>query len=129
MRAAFTQVLNENMPLQSQINVLQSELTKLFTVLQGRVSFGTGVDGIDGQNIEGQWQSYTSNGTPDTEDTLAHTVGSIPLGYIVMNQDKAGSVYGTPVLGTAWTATNVYLKCNVASVTFLLFLVKKGATR
>lgn len=128
MRVANTQVLNENMALEDQMTVLQTQINKIFTCLQGRISFGTGVTSVSGQNIDGEWRTYTSNAVADTEDTLAHTIGSIPLGYIVINQNKAGSIYGTPSLGTAWTSSNIYLKCSVASVTFLLFLVKKGST-
>lgn len=126
MRLANTQVLNQNMPLPDQMTVLQTQLNKMFTCVQGRVSFGTGVDGVDGMNIEGQWQTYTSSVTPDFEDTIGHTIGSVPLGYIVISQDKAGSAYKSST-GTAWTSTNIYLKCSVASVTFLLFLLKKGS--
>ena len=127
MRVANNLVMNNQLPIQDQITILQRKVDQLFHLAQGRVSFGTGVDGVSGQNIEGEWQIYTSNSTPDTEDMLSHTIGSIPLGYLVVNQNKAGTVYGTASLGTAWTSSNIYLKCNVASVTFLLFLVKKGA--
>lgn len=129
MRVANTQVLNDKQPLKDQVTILQSQINKIFQCLQGRVSFGTGVDGVDGQNIEGQWQTYTSNAVANTEDTLGHTIGSIPLGVIVVSQDKAGSLYQGPTTGTAWTSTNIYLKCSVASVTFNLFLVKKGSVR
>ena len=127
MRASNTLVLNEHRPASEQIRILQLQIDKLYQVLQGRVSFGVGTDGINGQNISGQFQTYTSNATPDTEDTIAHTIGSVPLGYIVFTQNKAGSLYGTASLGTAWTSTNIYVKCSVASVAFLLFLVKKGS--
>lgn len=127
MREAMTYTFNERLPLPEQIRQIQVQIQKLYYVIQGRVSFGTGVDGINGQQVSGQFQTYTSNVTPNTEDTLAHTVGSVPIGYIVMTQDKAGSVYGTASLGTAWTGSTIYLRCDVASVTFLLFLVKKGA--
>lgn len=126
MRAANTLVLNEKSSMHEQIRILQVQLDKLYQVLQGRVSFGTGVDGIDGQNIEGQWQTYTSNAVANTEDTIAHTVGSTPLGYLVISQDKAGTIYQQASTGTAWTSSNIYVKCSVASVTYLLFLIKKG---
>lgn len=127
MRIAYTQTLNNNLPLQDQITILDTEIRKLFTCLQGRVSFGTGVDGVSGQNIEGEWQTYTSNAVANTEDTIAHTVGSVPLGYIVVSQSKAGDIYQQAGTGTAWTSSSIYVKCSVASVAFLLFLVKKGA--
>lgn len=100
---------------------LDSDIVALFNSLKGRVRFGTGVDGARGENISGQFQVFTSNGTPDTEDTVAHTIGAVPIGYIVLKQNKAGSLY----LGSsAWTSGNVYFKCDVASVAFTIFLLK-----
>src|SRR5512143_1797638 len=61
--------------------------------------------------------SVTFSGTPDTQTTVAHNLGRIPTRYIVTLQDRAGNVYVSGGTGaTAWDATNIYLKCNVASV-------------
>jgi hypothetical protein len=97
------------------------DIKRLFEAIRGRLRFGAGTDGAKGENIAGEFQVFTSSATPDAENTIAHTLGSIPLGYIVMKQDKAASLY---LGGTTWTTGNVYLKCSVASVTFTLFLVK-----
>lgn len=113
--------------IKAYINDLDSDVSNLQLFTQGRVSFGTGVDGERGHNISGEFQQFTSSATPDAENTIAHTVGSIPIGYIVMHQDKAGSLYQGPTTGTSWTSSNVYLKCDVASVTFNIFLIKKGS--
>lgn len=100
---------------------LDADLANLFMAFRGRVRFGSTTDGYRGENISGEFQVFTSNATPDTEDTIGHTIGAIPVGYIVLKQDKAGSLY----LGsTTWTSTNTYFKCNVASVTFTIFLLK-----
>lgn len=121
MKAAKTLTLNENRPTQEQIRVLDLNMRKLFEVFKGRVRFGTGTDGDGGENISGIWQSITTNATPDSTETLAHGLGSIPIGYIVVNQDKAGSLYDQ---GTTWTTDNMYLSCDVASVTFTIFVLK-----
>ena len=127
MRVANTQVLNPKQPLETQVPVLQTQLDKMFQALQGRISFGTGDTGQRNGNIAGEWLQFTT-AVANAEVTVAHGLGSIPLGRIVIWQDKAGSLYQGPSTGTAWTSTNVYFKCDVASVTFLVFLVKKGAT-
>jgi hypothetical protein len=127
MREAATYTFNTESSMKDQVRLLQVQVSKLFLMLQGRVSFGTGVDGVKGQNISGEWQEFTTSATPDAENTIAHTIGSVPLGYIVVAQNKAGSLYQMDDTGTAWTSTNIYLKCDVASVTFLVFLVKKGS--
>lgn len=64
--------------------------------------------------------TLTTSGTPDAENTKAHTLGRTPLGYIVLSQDKAASIYkGT----TAWDATNIYLKATVASVALRILAI------
>lgn len=126
MRLSNTQVLNESMPLQDQITVLQSQLAKVFQCLQGRVSFGTGVDGVQSGNIEGEWQLFTVAAGANVEFNIAHTIGSVPLGYLVVSQNKAGNLYQQAATGTAWTATQISLKSTVDAVTYLIYLIKKG---
>lgn len=105
-------------------NDLDQDINNIVVALSGKLRFGDGTDGTGGENISGQFQQFTSDGTANTEFTVAHTVGSVPVGVIVLWQDKAGSLYQGPTTGTAWTATNIYLKCSVASVTFKVFLLK-----
>lgn len=100
---------------------LDADIASIFNVLKGRVRFGTGTDGARGENISGEFQVFTTSATPDAENTIAHTIGAVPIGYIVLKQDKAGSLYDS---GTTWTSTNLYLKCDVASVAFTIFLLK-----
>ncbi len=124
MFAVRSQRYNEKNPMPTQIRGLDLEIQKLYTALNGRLRFGDGADGERGENIAGEFQVFTSNAVANTEDTIAHLVGAIPIGYIVCGQDKAGSLYQLSGTGTAWTATNIYLKCSVASVQFRLFLIK-----
>jgi hypothetical protein len=127
MRLANTFHHNKNYNVDEQGRSLQQNLDKVFQCLNGRVSFGTGDDGMQNGNIEGEWQEFTT-ALADAEYTLAHGLESVPLGYIVVSQNKAGTLYQMHDTGTAWTSTNIYLKCNVASVKFLVFLIKKGPT-
>lgn len=75
------------------------------------VIFDKGV-GID-DNLDWVTVDFTSNGSANTEDAIAHTLGRIPVGYVVVSQDKAGSVY---VSGTAFTSSLIYLKTSATSV-------------
>ena len=104
-----------------QLRDVDSDLEQLFLFSNGRVRFGDGADKARGENISGEFHTYTTNGTPDTEDTIAHTLGSIPVGYIVISQNKAASLYRG---SSAWDNTKIYLKCNVASVAVKIFLLK-----
>lgn len=120
-------VFNEKKPLEEQMRILQRQLDKLFDAMQGRLSFGTGIALSRGQNIQGQFVSFTSHAVANTEFSVTHSLNSVPIGYILLWQDKAGSLYQGPATGTAWTGTAVYLKCSVASVTFSSFLIPQGA--
>lgn len=132
MKIANTQTLNEQLPIPEQIRILQTQIDKLYLCLQGRVDFGVGYSGlltgsdtdtVFGQNIDGEFKQIKT-GNADTNQTFTHHLGSVPLGYIVLWQDKAGTIYK----GTTWNTTQIDLKCNVAAVTFLVFIVKQGAT-
>lgn len=70
-------------------------------------------------NVDCRRVSVTSDGTPGTEFSVLHTLGKVPIGYIVCGQNGAGSVYdGT----TANTATTLYLKSDAASTSFRLIV-------
>lgn len=49
----------------------------------------------------------------DVEYSIEHGMGIIPLGYIVISQDKAAATYKST---TAWDTGSIYLKTNVATV-------------
>lgn len=102
---------------------VDTDLRNIFN-FSTRIRFGDGATGTNGENISGQFVQFTSDGTGNTEFNVAHTIGSIPVGYLILWQDKAGSLYQGPSTGTAWTSAQVSLKCSVANVTFLIFLVK-----
>lgn len=100
---------------------LDNDIRNITLALSGRIRFGIGGDGDRGENVAGEFQSITTNATPDTEDAFAHTLGSVPVGYIVLSKDKAGHIYDG---SSSWTSTNIYLRSDVASVTALVFLIK-----
>lgn len=108
----------------SDIKNYDTDFNTVITCLQGRVRFGPGTSGNRGENIQGQFLQITTNGTKDTESTFTHTLGSIPIGYIVLWQNIAGSIYQGPTTGTAWTNTTLSLKGSANSITALLFLLQ-----
>lgn len=69
--------------------------------------------------LGGKIVSYTTNAAANTQDTVAHGLGYVPKGYIVINNGNGGVVY----TGAPADATNLYLKCTTASnaVTLLVF--------
>jgi hypothetical protein len=88
--------------------LLQQALMNWFTKIIDLMNKGLRFE----DNQDAEITSYTTNGVADTEDTVAHTLKRVPTGFLVLNTDKAAVVYDS---GTAWTATNIYLKCSVAT--------------
>lgn len=68
-------------------------------------------------NMDVRRVSVASHATPGTEFSVAHTLGKTPTGYLVYGQTAAGSVYDG---ATANSKTTLYLKSDVAGVTFRL---------
>ncbi len=100
---------------------VDTDLRNLVNLSQNRIRFGTGSDGADGENVSGSFKVFTSNAVADTEETIAHGLGAVPIGFIVINRDKASSLYDS---GTAWTSTNAYVKSDTASTTYTVFFIK-----
>lgn len=99
---------------------LDTDIFNLFLFAQGRVRFGNGTHSGRGENISGEFRTFLS-GAADAETAVPHGIGEVPIGYIVLNQDKAGILYSS---ATAWTSTNVYLKSSVSATTYKIFLLK-----
>lgn len=59
-----------------------------------------------------QFQDVTTPGA-DVEYEVTHNLGFIPLGYLVISQDKPAATYRSI---TAWTAEKIYLKSNLSTV-------------
>lgn len=70
-------------------------------------------------NFDGVFVTFTSNAIADTEDDVTHTLKKIPTGFIVTSRDKGAVLYDG---GTTNTTTKIYLKSNVASTTYKIFI-------
>lgn len=95
------------------------DLTKVIQDMNSSIStmFDKGVGITD--NLDCEIVPYTSNAVANTEDAVAHSLKRVPVGFIVVDIDKAGVVYRGP---TAFTASNVYLKCSTASTALKVLL-------
>lgn len=101
---------------------LNRQFDQIILAISGRIAFCDGNISNEerGENIDGQFIIFTSTGA-DTEITITHSLGQKPSGYIIVLQDKAGSLYHAST-DTVWTATKIYLKSSVATVTYTIFI-------
>lgn len=121
MKIVKSTIPNEKADAKALFSSLINDIKKIIDCLNGRVRFGTATDGYRGENIAGEFQVVADTGAANTEFTVAHTIGAVPIGFLVLNNNKAGVVYDS---GSAWTASNVYLKCSVANCAVTLFLLQ-----
>lgn len=92
---------------------------ELFASLAAQRVLGTGVsDSVTG-DIDGRFVTYNTNATANTADTVTHSLGRVPVGYVVYSSQKGGVPYYG---GVAATSTQITLKCTVASETLGLLL-------
>jgi hypothetical protein len=100
---------------------LQYNLQLLGKVIAGNVSFGHSTSNTDQDiNLDCFKVTGTAPGTANTEFAISHSLGRIPIGFLVASVDQAAIIYKST---TAWTSSHVYLKCNVASVNYLVILI------
>ena len=98
-----------------------NDLTNVFFMSQGRVRFGNGTTNTPGENISGGFVVFTSSATANAEDIVAHGLSSTPVGYIVINKDKAGVLYSST---TTANTTNIYFKSDTATTEYSVFVLK-----
>lgn len=108
----FTELIEAVRKYQTDFNEALLRFTRrIVDVLNGGIKIT--------DNFDAQILTITTAGA-DTEVVVAHTLKRIPQGYIVLSVDKAGVIYTS---GTAWTASNIYIKCNVATVSAKLLIL------
>lgn len=74
---------------------------------------------LDVENMRWKLLDYTSNVTPDTEDLVPHTLGRVPIGFMVLSIDKPGTVYKSNDFGPG----ALKLKCSAASANVRLMVL------
>lgn len=89
---------------------------QMANVINGRISFG---DGEDADNIDGVWANETAPAAPNTDFTVTHNMGRVPVGYLVTQSDRAVLVYDGSVPATT---TEITLRADVADAVIRLFI-------
>ena len=104
----------------------QQRVYNLSKMVSGGLDFGastqvnTGAGSFYTGNMNGQWANVTSPGA-NVEFAIPHNLNRIPSFYFYIT-DKSANVYQLPNTGTAWTTTNIYVKCDQATVAIRIFI-------
>lgn len=96
--------------------VLEQALLNYTVALSGLLNGGLKFE----DNFNCQIVDVADTGAANTLFAVAHTLKRVPIGFLVANVNKAGIIYDS---GTAWTETNIYLKCSVANAAVKLIVI------
>ena len=70
-------------------------------------------------NFNADIVTVSDTGSANSENTVAHTLKRVPIGFLCISNNLAGVVYNS---GTVFTTTNIYVKCSVANCTVKLLI-------
>ena len=100
---------------------LRDVVNQIADRMNGGVTFGNGSTASQAGNVDAVYATAITPGVANTEFTLKHELGRIPIGFHTTMNTTPGSVYASRP--QSWTATQVYLKCSAASanITVMLF--------
>jgi len=116
---------SEHVP--GEANNYKKMMKDVYKALRGNISYGhQGFNknnitlGLVTDNIDGNFDAVSDTGVADTQFIVTHNLNRVPIGFHVVRQSLAGSFYDS---GTAWTDTQIFLKCSTANVaaTFFVF--------
>lgn len=108
--------------IEDYIRAVDADLRNLFLFTQGRVRFGSRDDNTFGENISGEFQTFTTPTATNAEFSVTHSLSAVPTGgYLVVSQGGAGDLYTATGSNTSTTA---YFRSNVTSTSFTVFLLK-----
>src|SRR5882762_11400739 len=113
----FTVIKPEQKSLSDFVQMLKTVYQNFIQVLNGNIGFG---DGTIPDNISGSWINVVAPVAPNTDFTVNHNLGRLPVGYWPMQKDRACDVYTGSVVATKTALT---LRATVASAVLRLFVV------
>ena len=85
-------------------------------VLLRNVSFGNTMSNKDGDTNLNIWKASGITPAANTDFTIAHSLGRIPITIVGQDTTNGGLLYRSPV--TAWTKTTITLRCTTASASY-----------
>lgn len=105
---------------EDDVDHLNTTLEDIVKAFNGGISFGTVTNGRRAGHHDAQYRVIVSPAVANTDFYVTHGLARIPRGYLVVGQDKAGSVYESN--RESWTKQSMALKTSIASMTIRLLV-------
>lgn len=68
-------------------SVLYDFLLQVVSLINGKISLGSGEDNTSSGNIKGTYVNVATPAAPDEVFTIRHELGYIPIGYLVISRE------------------------------------------
>lgn len=105
----------------TQIAQVASTVRSIIAAINGRISFGDGLQSSQSGNIDGHTKEVVFvNANTDYE--VPHGLGRVPIGIIVLDVNQDGAVVRGGSRGS-WNIDRLFVRCNVAGTTGLFVVV------
>jgi len=102
------------------LGILHDAILAIVAKLNFTVTFGDGVHGHKLGNVDGEILSFITPAPADTEFIVRHDLRRVPVGWLVMFQDRPAQLYADNY--QEWSNQTIRLKCNVALATLTIGL-------
>lgn len=104
------------------LNAIHDWIKNHARVLSGNVSFGdTMTNNEPGRNVNCWKAAGTTPGVANTDFTIAHGLGRIPITISGQDTNNGGLLYRSPAI--PWTKTAVTLRCTTVSAAYNVVLI------
>lgn len=113
--------LNEKGEIEPASLLSLNAFVELVAQALNQLSLGDGTSYSKAGNFRFQTITYKTPSVANTEKGIDHSLKKRPWGYLVLNQNKAGSVYRSNP--GSWSETKVFFKSDATSMLVTLILV------
>lgn len=95
---------------------------RIARVLNGNVNYGSTMSNADKDKNMNCWKATgTTPGVANTDFTIQHSLGRIPLTINGQDTNNGGVLYRSPA--TPWTKTAITLRCTTASAAYNVIVI------
>jgi hypothetical protein len=105
----------------TQVASISDGIRSTQRAVNGKISFGNGVNSTQSGNIDGHTKEVTF-ASANTDYEVPHGLGRVPIGVVVLDVNVDGAVVRGGSRGS-WSAERLFVRCSQAGTTALFVVV------
>lgn len=112
---------NDGKLTDTQVANITDSIRNLIRAINGKITFGNGLQSSQSGNIDGQTKEVTfTNANTDYE--VPHGLERVPIGIVVLDVNVDGAVVRGGSRGS-WSTSRIFVRCNTAGTTGIFVVV------